>query len=413
MAMNKVNQRKEKGERIITLIIEKDNYQGFIEDSKKARLVIDAQFSKHSQLFPVKIRDGYTLNGTTSLSSKTGLRKRLIIIGEEYYQLHPCFLLPDMRGEITEEIEKGMYLRSIGVPLHAITYCFGYNDSFWYCLEQHLGKKSIVGTSIYGKDTEIPEDITVDEKHVIINKEKHYIATTVGDECILGAEISATADTDGLIQAYDVFKEESRAKQEEYSPKTVNTDGWGATINAMTALFPSAVLIRCFLHAFLKIRTASTKKMEEVFSQVSTIIWECYRAENKRSFSQRIRRLREWTLTHIQQEKLLSPILKLCERYQEFTPYFDRKTTHRTSNMLDRLMKFMDRKIFIAQGFHGSKLAGNRSIRAFVLLRNFAPSNPKSQKNGLKSPAERLNGFSFSDNWVENLMISSSLNGKR
>ena len=52
-------------------------------------------------------------------------------------------------------------------------------------------------------------------------------------------------------------------------------------------------------------------------------------------------------------------------------------------------------------------------MRSFVILHNFAPSSPASQKEGLKSPAERLNKASFSDNWIENLLIASSMNGKR
>ena len=76
-------------------------------------------------------------------------------------------------------------------------------------------------------------------------------------------------------------------------------------------------------------------------------------------------------------------------------------------------MKLMDRKIFKAQGFHGSLEASNAGMRSFALLHNFAPSCPASRKNGHKSPADCLNGFAFSDNWVENLLIASSMNGKK
>ncbi len=50
-----------------------------------------------------------------------------------------------------------------------------------------------------------------------------------------------------------------------------------------------------------------------------------------------------------------------------------------------------------------------------IIPHHFAPSAPYIIKkyNGKLSPAERLNGFSYHDNWLHNLLISVSPNGYR
>ncbi len=51
--------------------------------------------------------------------------------------------------------------------------------------------------------------------------------------------------------------------------------------------------------------------------------------------------------------------------------------------------------------------------RALGLLWNFCLSSPGTVKKyeGQKCPAERLNGQRYADSWLENLLISGSMNG--
>jgi len=83
--------------------------------------------------------------------------------------------------------------------------------------------------------------------------------------------------------------------------------------------------------------------------------------------------------------------------------------------MLDRLMRFQDRKLFCSQHFHGTLQSSNKIMRANALLFNFCPYSQQTiQKNGgIKSPFEKLNGFSYRENWLENLLVASSLRGNR
>jgi hypothetical protein len=284
----------------------------------------------------------------------------------------------------------------------------------WYRKEKALGRNSIVGTTIKEPDN-IPKHIAADEKHTKLLGDKVYIATTVGNECILGAENSNDAGDKSLTNAYNVFKSECRCTKPTYNPETVNIDGWKATNNAWKFLFNSVVIICCFLHVFIKIRDRGKKKHKNIFIQVSTRLWDSYRAKNKRSFSQRIRRLFEWCVRTEIPDVFQKPIRKLRKNISAYNSVYDYPGAHRTSNMLDRLMQRMDKHLFSAQYFHGSIEAANLSIRGWALIQNFAPSNPRTVKmhNDYQSPAGRLNSFQYHENWLQNLLISASLGGYR
>jgi len=257
--------------------------------------------------------------------------------------------------------------------------------------------------------------LLADEEHTKVRGKKRYIATTVGSGCILGAAVTKTASEADLTNAYRVFKEESQKVQPLYSPKTVNTDGWLGTQNSWKLLFPTIVIIQCFLHAFIKIRDRAVKKVQDVFKEISEKVWDSYKATNKRSFSPCIRRLREWAETNVPECIMKEHLMDLCSKTRLWKKYYDFQKAHRTSNALDRLMKFMSRHIYNHQYFHGSTAAATLNMRACDLIYNFAPSCQSTIKkyNGMKCPAERVNGFMYHENWLQNLFISASLGGYR
>lgn len=336
-----------------------------------------------------------------------------IKVGEENYQIHPSFLVPYGRGK-TDMASKGLLLFKYNVPSWVIAEVLGGSKMYWYRLYLSVGKYSLAGTTI--KKTEnLPEHILADEEHIYINGEKSYIATTIGNECILGAEVSKTATEDDLTDAYRVFKEETQDVNPLYAPVTVNTDGWAATKNSFKNLFNSIVIIQCFLHAFIKIRDRAVKNLQGIFQEISTKVWDCYKAENKRNFSQRIRRLRQWAENFVPDSMMKEKLLDMCFKRSIWATYYDFPLAHRTSNALDRLMKLMSRHIYNHQSFHSTIAKATLNMRAFALIYNFAPSCPYTVKkyNGMRSPAERLNGFKYHDNWLQNLLISASLGGYR
>jgi hypothetical protein len=80
----------------------------------------------------------------------------------------------------------------------------------------------------------------------------------------LGAALSPSAGAEDLQAAYSTFKQEAQNVRADYQPRTVNTDGWKATGQAWQALFPLVVILRCFLHGWLAIR--SRGKLRDLFA---------------------------------------------------------------------------------------------------------------------------------------------------
>ena len=128
------------------------------------------------------------------------------------WRVHPSFVMPYMTGS-TDEAAKALYLRQWGIPYEGLVYVFGRDPNYWYRMETQFGRKSIVATTV--KTAEIPVDLLADEHHEKINSEKVYIATTVAVGCVFGAEISPTASTEDLKNAYGVFKNEALAVDPE------------------------------------------------------------------------------------------------------------------------------------------------------------------------------------------------------
>ena len=346
------------------------------------------------------------------LLNKEGYQLRRIQLPDgTTFTLAPAFIMPYMTA-LTKDVEQGLFLRRFNVPYWGLTYVFGRNDMFWYRQEQALGRFSIVGTTIKDPDL-LPQDLIADEKHMRRNGDKQYIAMTVADECILGAEMVESASEVSLTKAYSVFANEAKSIKSDYMPDTVNTDGWAATQNAWQTCFKSITIILCFLHAFLKIRDRATKTLSDMFNNVADKVWEAYNAITKASFSQRIRRLQEWTIKHVVDSPMKKCILDLCSKRDKFTESYAHKNAHRTSNMIDRLMKFFDRVCFDGMYFHGTLISATQRVRACAILWNFCPSCPATiKKHGDKiSPAERLNNKRYDDNWLVNLLVSASMNG--
>ena len=106
---------------------------------------------------------------------------------------------------------------------------------------------------------------------------------------------------------------------------------------------------------------------------------------------------------------------KLCKRAKEYGEAYRHPGCHRTSTMLDRVMRSMSRYLEDSQHRHGSKEACEKHCRAWALLYNFKPWSPETQRanDGWHSPAERLNQHYYHDNWLHNLLVSASLAGYR
>lgn len=404
-----------RGNKSICLPFESEaEYTKCIEDEKRFRTYLTWMYAEHPELFPLKMSGGFDHHGfVESKKQKIKMRRIELKKNGEVYQIRPSFMMPYMVGR-TEDVDKALYLLRYEVPYHAITYAFGRNDMYWYRVYLSLGRASIVGTTVKAPE-KLPLDLVADEKHTSLRGEKVYIATTAAQGCILGASLAESAGTSALTSSYGEFKQEALELSPSYSPQTVNTDGWDATQNAWKKLFPAITIILCFLHAWLKLRDRF-KRSKELLGTIGEKIWHVYHSKTKAQFSQRIRRLREWTKSRFRRKSLLKEkLLALCDKAPQFKMAFDFPSAYRTSNMVDRLMNYQDRILYAMQYFHGTQQSARLYARSMALLWNFHPysTRTRSKYPNRFSPFEDLNGFRYHDNWLHNFLVAASMGGRR
>lgn len=393
----------------ICLPIEQAEYETAVTDAAEFRRWLEQSFRDTPELFPVAFGKGFSLKDSR-MSKKLGVTIRRVLLRDgTAWSIRPSFVMPGMVA-LTEDVQNGLFLRRFAVPFWALAQVFGRDHSFWHRTQNSLGRGSLAGTTV--RHGEIPDDLSADEHHQTLQGEKVYIATTVGSNCFLGAELSPSAGADDLTAAYGVFQQEALNIDPDYHPETVNTDGWGPTHTAWKALFRGVTILVCFLHAWLKIRNRCKK--HESFQDVSDQVWDAYRAKTKRNFSQRLRRLKSWAMENLT-GWIRETTLDLCRKRDQWSVAYDHPNGRRTSNMLDRLMRSMNRYYDSTQHLHGKGLTSHLTTRSQALLWNFSPWHPSETRrhDGWQSPAENLNRHRYHDEWLQNLLISASCGGYR
>jgi hypothetical protein len=83
----------------------------------------------------------------------------------------------------------------------------------------------------------------------------------------------------------------------------------------------------------------------------------------------------------------------LCNKKRQWTQHLEHRYCYRTSNMLDRLMRFQHKYFERGQKFHGSVESARLRCRAWALLYNDRDWCPRARRlnSGVRCPAERLN----------------------
>jgi hypothetical protein len=413
---SKIKTKVTKPSKRITLPIELNKYQQIIDKPSAFRQWLDEMISQYPELFPAAIGSGYTLHDIRSSGKMSDIRLRRIKLKqsdrqgkEQVFTIAPSAVMPYMTG-YTDEVEKPLFLRRFSVPFWALSYVFGRNDQYWYRLSSHLGRYALIQTTVRATG-QVPKHLLADEKHVRFNGQKAYIATTVAADCVLGASMSLRADTDDLMEAYGHFKQEAQQVEADYTPETINTDGWIPTQKAWLKLFPRVVIIECFLHAFLKIRACCKKRGQNLFAQIKQQVWDIYHAPDPATFKERIQTFQDWAQKAVT-GTAAEAIDKLCAKAERFLLAFDHPCAYRTSNMIDRHMEPMARWLYSSRFFHGHLTSAEYQVRAWALFHNFGLYCPRAQiAKDFISPAHKLNGRVYHTNWLHNLLISASMAG--
>jgi len=375
------------------------------------RAHIDRLCGEHPELFPEGIGSGYGLHSQYySVKQQLLLRRIRLKATGKVYLIRPSFVLPYMVGR-TDDLEKALRLRRWGVPFEELACQFGRDPMYYYRAWVSFGRVALVGTTVKTV-AQLPAHLVADEKHTWVQGEKVYLATTAANGCLLGASLATEASADALEKAYGEFATEARQVQPDYTPQTVNTDGFQSTRDAWTRVFKTITLILCFLHSVLKIRERCRKALRR---RLLDQAWHVYEAKTKAQFSQRVRRLREWAHAHLDPGPVQEAVLKLCQRRGDFLLAYAFPDAARTSNTVDRLLNYMDRVLYSMNYFHGTTLTARLAVRAMALQWNFHPYGVRTQRADAtrSSPFADLNGFQYHPNWLHNLLIAASMGGRR
>jgi len=384
-----------------------------MRDTQLFREHLDQFVIQYPELFPADIQVGYHLHDIRDSQKVDKLKIRRIKLKkcnqsgkEQVFSIQPSFVMPYMTG-LTDDVEKALYLMQYAVPYSALTYVFGRNDSYWYRIMTHFGRYGIVQTTVQ-QAADMPEELLADEKHSRFNGEKCYITTTGGNDCVLGTAVTLKADEKNLIQGYQSFKDEALVFNPAYKPKTVNTDGWVATQKAWLTLFPAILILECFLHAFISIRSRCKRKFKESWPQIQDKVWDIYKADTDVEFLSRMKLFRVWATEHVS-GTALEAVNKLCKKSTLFVQWYAHQEARRTSNMVDRHMIPMARWLRSRRYFHGHLSSAEKGIRAWTLLHNFIPFCLRSDvSDAWISPAHKLNRKVYHQNWLHNLLVSTS-----
>ncbi|MDS4019239.1 MAG: type I restriction-modification system subunit M N-terminal domain-containing protein [Candidatus Competibacter sp.] len=104
--------------------------------------------------------------------------------------------------------------------------------------------------------------------------------------------------------------------------------------------------------------------------------------------------------------------LDLCAKRAQFGRSYEHVRAHRTSNLVDRLMKFLDERALTRSTATACWLRPNYACARWPCCGTSAPRR-RAPYHGQRCPAERLNGKRYVDDWLENLLVSGSTSGFR
>lgn len=400
--------------RIIRLPISKKDYDLLMSDRKIYIIRLSQYVDQYPHLFPSDWYSGNYGVHDMRTSKKLGVSHYIVRSGKDrsvLYDIQPNFVMPYMSA-YSKEVSFGLLLILFGVPFWLVAYGLGKDAMYWYRLFTHLGRFNLLATTIQDA-TKLPKDLCIDEKISYWGNQEIFACMTVGSDCILGMGVSQKEDEASLHKAYGVFKAQAIALDPDYEPLSISSDGWAATKKAMQKLYSSAILVLCFLHSVIKIRQVAQKEPQK--KMLFEKVWQVYKATDATNFDNAVLDLEQWTNENVVKESVKERVAKIVKRKEEFKTAFKVPSAMRTTNMVDRLMKPLDRFLFMKQYFHGHFHQTQLMLNAFALCLNFAPFCPRTKDKYKKenltffqSRANAINGFGFDENWLQNLLSAAS-----
>ena len=134
---------------------------------------------------------------------------------------------------------------------------------------------------------------------------------------------------------------------------------------AWLRLFPTLLIIRCFLHAFLRIHERC--RSNPLFPRVRHLVWRIYHARSQRNYYYHFDKFLTFARQHLTEEAF-----KAVERFKrkrdELRQGLLHPGCHRVSTMLERHMQLMTCCLYMARDFHGHRDSVHLLVRSWALL---------------------------------------------
>lgn len=134
------------------------------------------------------------------------------------------------------------------------------------------------------------------------------------------------------------------------------------------------------------------------------------------SESHGLRRLREWADANLPKGSLLDAVHAMCSKRASFTQAYEFEAAYRTTNHVDRLMNRQDLRLYAMHYyFHGSLASASMTMRSSALLWNFHTPTDEERVRCIDGRAPRFpSSMAFrTTNWLHDLLIASSMGGRR
>jgi hypothetical protein len=385
-------------------------YREYVDHPAPYRQSLSEMLHQYPALLPQDMDQGFPFHDAyASVKQDVIVRRITLHTTGAVFSLRPSFVMPSMIGR-TEAVDKARSRRQWGGPCAALASVFGRDALGWERAWLACGRPSLMGTTIKEPQT-LPRDLVADEQLTRVATHQVSVATTGGGGCCLGVSVGEAADTGTVERGDGACAQDAKALAPDSQARSVCTDGWEATRQAGRGLFPTSTLGLCLLHASLKRKKPCAGQVRH---QGLDKAWQVYQAATTRQFSQRLRRVAEWTPAH-RSGPVAQMVVKRGRRRADCTPASACPQAHRPANAVDRLLDDQDRLLYARRSWHGTTDSARLAVRAMALQWHFPPYGVRLRRDqpSRVSPFHDLNGFQYQPNWLHNLLIASSMGGLR
>lgn len=217
-----------------------------------------------------------------------------------------------------------------------------------------------------------PSHILEDEKFACENGTKTYIPAIVQGEYSLIWWIDYVPNVDAETLQDSFGKYLHQVEPLDALPKASTQDGWKASLSALSQLCKGIVLQQCHRHlqekfwrllaTFRKTQPQLTEEEEQTYKDAH---WHLLKAPDKRSFGQRLRRMKQ---------RLSDPFFhalwdRLKDKRDRILAYLKDDAIATVTTLQDQLFRLLDRKLFMMGTFR-EETAAYHTVNAWALTRN-------------------------------------------